>query len=1069
MRIRTKVLVGFTLLLGIVLAQGLIEYRHAISARDDLNLFEFSSLRKTVLANDLQTAVSRLEITLAQGAQANRIESGNTTISDFSVLMNQAIGATSAGVALARKNHNTDVVEAEESELRLLKELKDHLDSVARQWLVLGNPSLSTAQRTLLAGQALGHLQQEVKPRVQRYHDNSISELTEHSHAIRDRAERASLWFLGAALAAFAVAILARHWLVRTVMKPLDAAVGAANEITGGNLDRRLHVTGRDEFALLASAFNHMLDKLAATATDLEAVRILADARAVELDTFFNVSSDSLVIANHEGFYTRINKAFCTLSGYSAEELIRRPLVEFIHPDDRDSTRLESAKLFRGESSIDFENRHISRDGSIKWLSWHARPHLASGLLYAVGRDVTAERATKQALAESREELRQLNDRLEHLVTTRTHNLRESEERFRRLVDGVKDYAIYMLDVNGLIVSWNRGAERINGYAAADIIGGSFAKFYRPEDVANEKPSMALKIAATQGRFEETAWRLRNDGRDFLAHDVITAVRDDAGVLQGFATITRDITEQQKNINDLLQQQELMRLLLENLAEGVVACDATGKLTFFNKTARDWHGIDIMHVPESEWPASFTLCAADGTTPLAVSDMPLVRAERGERVRNAEIVIVRQDRAPRHIVASGDVLQDAAGKMVGAVMVMHDITERRNAERHHLRTQRLESIGTLSGGIAHDLNNALAPILMGIELLKSRYPDSQSFLNSMETSAKRGAGMVRQLLTFAKGVDGQRMTLQPRHLISEIESIIERTFPKNIELTVIYGDNLHPILGDATQIHQVLLNLCVNARDAMPDGGQLTIEAHNHTVDALYASGVPELKAGQHVRILISDTGTGMPPEVIERIFEPFFSTKSADKGTGLGLSTVIGIVRSHSGCVQVYSVPGEGTRFSVYLPVAEESSAISITPFVPEIDFAGDGRSILVVEDEPAVREIARAVLLSLDFKVLTANDGEDALLQLAAGSINLSLIITDLHMPKMDGLAFVKKARELAPDVPIIVSSGRLEKADADRLAEHGVRALLHKPFTQGDLVASLQHVFSCGSTAPFPSQPV
>jgi CheY-like chemotaxis protein len=313
------------------------------------------------------------------------------------------------------------------------------------------------------------------------------------------------------------------------------------------------------------------------------------------------------------------------------------------------------------------------------------------------------------------------------------------------------------------------------------------------------------------------------------------------------------------------------------------------------------------------------------------------------------------------------------------------------------------------------------------------------------------------------------MTLQPRHLISEIESIIERTFPKNIELTVIYGDNLHPILGDATQIHQVLLNLCVNARDAMPDGGQLTIEAHNHTVDALYASGVPELKAGQHVRILISDTGTGMPPEVIERIFEPFFSTKSADKGTGLGLSTVIGIVRSHSGCVQVYSVPGEGTRFSVYLPVAEESSAISITPFVPEIDFAGDGRSILVVEDEPAVREIARAVLLSLDFKVLTANDGEDALLQLAAGSINLSLIITDLHMPKMDGLAFVKKARELAPDVPIIVSSGRLEKADADRLAEHGVRALLHKPFTQGDLVASLQHVFSCGSTAPFPSQPV
>ena len=1056
MRIRTKALVGFTLLLGIVLAQGLIEYRHAVSAKEDLNLFEFSSLRKTVLANDLQTAVTRLEITLAQGAPSARIESSDTTVAEISALADQALVTASAGVRPA------------ESELGLLKELQEHLAPVSRAWLVLADPATSPDQRTSLARSALAELQREVKPRVQRYHDSSIGELTEHSHAIRNRSERASLWFLGAALAAFAVAILARHWLVRTVMKPLAATVAAANEITGGNLDHRLHVTGRDEFTLLASAFNHMLDQLAATAADLGRVRMLADARAVELDTFFSVSSDSLVIANHEGFYTRVNAAFCALTGYSAEELMRRPLIGFIHPDDRDSTRAESAKLLRGESSVEFENRHVCRDGTVKWVSWHARPHVASGLLCAVGRDVTSARATKQALTESRDALDRLNERLEQLVATRTQHLRESEERFRRLVDGVKDYAIFMIDADGLVVSWNRGAERIKGYAAADIIGGSFAKFYHPADIALGKPATALKTAAAEGRFEETGRRLRNDGQDFPAHMVITAVRDDEGVLQGFATITRDITEQQKNIDDLLQQQELLRLLLENLAEGVVACDAAGKITFFNKTARDWHGADIVQVPPEKWSESFNLFAADGVTPLPVAEIPLHRATAGERVRDAEMVIARHDHAPRLVVASGDVLQDASGKILGAVVVMHDITERRNTERHHLRTQRLESIGTLSGGIAHDLNNALAPILMGIELLKSRYPDSQSFLNSMETSAKRGAGMVRQLLTFAKGVDGRRMTLQPRHLISEIESIIERTFPKNIELTVAYGENLHPILGDATQIHQVLLNLCVNARDAMPDGGRLAIDAHNHTVDALYASGVPGLKPGKHIRIQITDTGTGMPPEVIERIFEPFFSTKPADKGTGLGLSTVIGIVRSHDGCVQVYSVPGEGTRFSVYLPVAEEGSALSIAPFAPEIDFAGDGRAILIVEDEPAVREIARAVLLSLDFNVLTATDGEDALLQLASGHTALSLIITDLHMPKMDGLTFVKKARELLPGVPIIVSSGRLEKADADRLAGLDVRALLHKPFTQGDLVAALQHVFSRGSTQPFPSPP-
>jgi PAS domain S-box-containing protein len=1053
MRISTKVLVGFTLLLGIVLVQALIEYRHAAAITKDLESFESYSLRKTVTANNLLAAVTDLELAWA-GSGRGGSDSVDTSFPAFPVLINRAVAAVTAGSALARDLRNDDRFRAEGSEVRLLADVGNHLTALAR----------TGSDQSAAAG-----LRREVKPLVQRYHDDAVRDLAAQGRDLRARSERPFLWFLGPALAAVAITLLARHWLVSTVMKPLAGAVDAANDITGGNLDRRLPVSGHDEFALLASSFNHMLDQLAATAADLKAVRTLADARAVELDNFFNVSIDSLVIANHEGFYIRINSAFCTLLGYSSAELLRRPSLDFIHPDDLDSTRAESAKLLRGESSIDFENRHICRDGSIKWVSWHARPHRASGLLYAVGRDVTAERGIKQALAASRAELDQLNELLEQRVATRTHKLRESEERFRRLVDGVKDYAIFMLDADGRIVSWNRGAERIKGYAAEEIIGGAFSKFYLPEDIALGRPALALEAAATGGRYEETGWRLRSDDRTFLAHMVITAVRDEIGTLQGFATITRDITRQQKSIDDLSQQQELMRLLLENLAEGVVACDAAGKLTFLNKTARDWHGIDIMQVPEERWGESFVLYAADGATPLPVASMPLVRAESGERVRNAEMVIARPGHAARHVVASGDVLQDASGKMIGAVMVMHDITERRNAERHHLRTQRLESIGTLSGGIAHDLNNALAPILMGIELLKARYPDSQSFLNSMETSAKRGAGMVRQLLTFAKGVDGERMTLQPRHLIAEIESIIERTFPKNIEHSVVFGENLHPILGDATQIHQVLLNLCVNARDAMPDGGTLTLDARNHMIDALYASGVPELKPGRHVRIQISDTGTGMPPEIIERIFEPFFSTKPADKGTGLGLSTVIGIVRSHSGCVQVYSVPGEGTRFSIYLPVAEEGSASSIVPFTPEIDFAGDGRSILIVEDEPAVREIARAVLLSLDFKVLTASDGEDALLQLAADQTRVSLIITDLHMPKMDGLVFVKKARELLPDVPIIVSSGRLEKADADRLAGLGVHALLHKPFTQGDLVASLQHVFSRGSIPPFLTQSV
>ncbi|MET0261901.1 MAG: PAS domain S-box protein [Rariglobus sp.] len=1068
MKIRTKVLVGFTLLLAVVLIHGLVEYRHATSAKRDLNLFEFSSLRETVIANELLDVVAHLELALAQGTSAGNFESG-TTISGFSTLMEKAVRATSAGISLAEANGNQTVVEEELAELNLLKDLDVRFGAVAQKWHVLSGADVPADQRWLLAQQALAELQRDVKPLVRQYRDNSIDELLEHSERIQQRADLALLWMLGAALTAFIVTALASYWIVRTVMKPLYEAVGAANEITQGNLHRRLRVDGNDEFALLASSFNQMLDNLAATAGARDELRLLANARAVELDNLFTVATDAIAIAGRDGFFVRINSAFPALLGYTEEEMLKRPFLDFVHPDDRDMTRAESAKLLLGEASADFENRQLCSDGSFKWLSWSARVHLASGLFYAIGRDVTAKKATEFALQESQDEFRRLNESLEQMVATRTEKLRESEEGFRRLVDGVKDYAIFMLDAEGLIVSWNASAERIHGYLADEIVGRHFSKFYRPQDVALDKPSQAIRAARETGRFEETAWRSRDDGRDFLALTVITAIRDDEGHLRGFASIVRDITKQQQVLDELEQQQGLFRLLMENLAEGVVACDAAGKLTFFNKTAREWHGTNILDIPPDRWPDSFGLYAADGVTPLLPAQIPLMRATAGERIRDVEMVLILKDHPARHIVVSGDALQDASGQTLGAVVVMHDVTDRRNAERHNLRTQRLESIGTLSGGIAHDLNNALSPILMGIELLKMRYPDSSSFLDAMETSAKRGASMVRQLLTFAKGVDGQRVPLQPHHLIAEIESIIERTFPKNIELVVNLGETLRPILGDSTQIHQVLLNLCVNARDAMPDGGTLTIEAQNHTVDALYASNVPNLKPGRHIRIQIRDTGTGIPPAIIERIFEPFFSTKGPDRGTGLGLSTVIGIVRSHSGCVQVYSTPGEGTLFSVYLPVAEEGADVSATPFAPNIGFEGNGRFILVVEDEPAVREIARAVLTSLDFKVITATDGEDAMRHLTADQPKLSLVITDFHMPKMDGLSFVKIARELMPGTPIIVSSGRLEKSDADQLAALGVRSLLHKPFTQGDLVKSLQHVFTHGSSQPFRTLPV
>ena len=338
-----------------------------------------------------------------------------------------------------------------------------------------------------------------------------------------------------------------------------------------------------------------------------------------------------------------------------------------------------------------------------------------------------------------------------------------------------------------------------------------------------------------------------------------------------------------------------------------------------------------------------------------------------------------------------------------------------------------------------------------------QYPNETEMIDTVESSARRGADMVRQLLTFAKGVEGERLLVDPQHLLKEMAKIIEGTFPKNIQLRTAYAKKLHAILGDATQLHQVLLNLCVNARDAMPNGGTLTLEAENAEIDATYASAVPDAKPGHYVVWRVTDTGTGIPPEILERIFEPFFSTKGPDKGTGLGLSTVIGIVKSHGGFVQVYSVPGQGSTFAIYLP-ADTSSATDDTTCRPKLRraFRGQGETILVVDDEANMRQAARAVLTSLNFKVLTAANGVEALVQVAEKRAELRAVITDLHMPNMDGLTFVRVLKSMLPEAGIIVASGRMEEREANEFKALGVVALLDKPFTQEKLEEALKIVF-------------
>jgi nitrogen-specific signal transduction histidine kinase/CheY-like chemotaxis protein len=389
-----------------------------------------------------------------------------------------------------------------------------------------------------------------------------------------------------------------------------------------------------------------------------------------------------------------------------------------------------------------------------------------------------------------------------------------------------------------------------------------------------------------------------------------------------------------------------------------------------------------------------------------------------------------------------------------------DITQRKLLEQQILRSQRIESIGTLAGGIAHDLNNALAPIVMSIDLLKLRFPDPASggLLEMIDASAQRGADMVRQLLSFARGVEGRRMEVQMKDLVKDIEKIANDTFLKNIEVSTVLARDLWSVLGDSTQLHQVLLNLAVNARDAMPQGGTLTISAENRVIDPQKEGMNREMEGGPYVFIRMTDTGTGMPHEVIEKIFDPFFTTKEVGKGTGLGLSTTLGIVRSHGGHLRVSSKPGQGSTFEVFLPARAQSSASPPADIEFELP-RGGGEWILVIDDEATLLRITQQTLETFGYRVLLARDGKEAVTVCLERGEGIAAVITDMAMPNMDGEATIQVLQRLQPELPIIVTSGLATDAQIASAANLGVKDFLSKPYTIETLLRTLRKVLSSG----------
>ena len=516
-----------------------------------------------------------------------------------------------------------------------------------------------------------------------------------------------------------------------------------------------------------------------------------------------------------------------------------------------------------------------------------------------------------------------------------------------------------------------------------------------------------------------------------------------------------DLTQAMRTERKLVEQSNLL-----NLAhDAIVACDMEGRIEFWNQGAEDLYGWTAEEARGRLTNELLELEAEDDTLLAAQSCLIESGAWSGERQQRTK------DGATVAVRSRWSMVRDDQGKPKSMLVINTDVTEQRKVEQQFLRAQRMESLGTLASGVAHDLNNVLLPIMMASPVLRGEEDQGERdrFLDIVESSAQRGSEIVKQVLTFARGAEGDRMLIQPIYLMEEVGKIARQTFPKSIALHTSRAEDIRAIEADPTQLHQVLLNLCINARDAMPRGGQLQISVENFDVDAELAAATVGATVGPHVLLQVADTGNGIPPDVIEKIFEPFFTTKNKGEGTGLGLSTAAGIVQSHGGFLQVESEPGR-TRFRIFLP-AKEAREISHTARHDTLVPRGRGQTILIVDDEAHIREVAEVVLTNHGYHVLVAEDGPTALAIYAQQIGHIAAVLTDLAMPVMSGAVLVRALRRIDPAIKIIVSTGRSEEIEIAEVTLLGIEGLLAKPYTTRDLLLHLHDVLQSHPQAVAP----
>ena len=614
---------------------------------------------------------------------------------------------------------------------------------------------------------------------------------------------------------------------------------------------------------------------------------------------------------------------------------------------------------------------------------------------------------------------------------------------FKLLVQSIVDYAIYMLDPNGFVTSWNAGAERIKGFQTEEIVGKHFSTFYTEEDREAGMPQKVLDTAKREGKYVGEGWRVRKDGTRFWASVVVDRINDDKGKLIGFAKITRDMTEQREAQHALLEAERRFRILVQGVTDyAIFMLDPEGRVANWNAGAERIKG----YTPEEIVGEHFSRFYTPEDRDAGVPDRAIAAARDTGRYE-AEGWRVRKDGTRFWASVVLDAIRDDEGELVGFAKITRDMSEKREAQlrleesREQLfRSQKMEALGQLTGGLAHDFNNLLTAILGACELALRNIDDPEKvrrMLDGVRGSAQRGASLTKQLLAFARAQPLEIKQIDLKTFFSDVTTLVRPSLRSDIEVVTEISDQLWPIDADAGALELALLNLAFNARDAMTGSGTLKISAHNEVLD-----GKPEGLRGEHVVVRVSDTGSGMPREVMDRVFEPFFTTKSFGEGTGLGLSQVFGFAKQIGGAVEVESELGVGSTFCLYLPASRGPEAAQMR----RNGTRSLGR-VLIVEDDTFVAELAADMLAELGFESTVAHSAKEALEQLAARQ-KPKLVFTDIVMPGgITGVELARKVRERFPELPILLTTGYSEQV----AGSHGF-PVLQKPYELNALANAL-----------------